>query len=114
MNYVYLILGIVLGIVFIGRAKNARNRKFVPYEVKNNLKTKKTMEQYEEWCDREAKGCSLVGSGFILFGISATFMDSNALLSTAIAVVSLVLFLVGFFLRIYNNKKHLNHYFTKQ
>ena len=34
MNYIYLILGVVLGIVFIGRGKNARNKKFVPYEVK--------------------------------------------------------------------------------
>ena len=78
------------------------------------LKTKKTMDKYEEWCKREALGCSLVGSGFVVFGISATFMDSNGIISALLAVISLGLFLVGFFLRIYNNKKHLNHYFTKQ
>lgn len=114
MNYIYLILGIVLGIVFIGRGKNARNKKFVPYEVKAKLKSKKTMEEFEDWCKREAFGCTLIGSGFIVFGLSATFMDSNALISTIISVISLVLFLIGFFWRIYNNKVHLNHYFTKQ
>ncbi|MBQ3236962.1 MAG: hypothetical protein IJA06_00345 [Oscillospiraceae bacterium] len=113
MNYIYLILGIVLGLVFLGRGKNTRNKKFIPYEVKTKLKTKKTMEEYEDWCRREATGCSLLGGGFVVFGISATFMDSNALISTIIAVASLLLFLVGFFMRIYNNKKHLNHYFTK-
>ena len=114
MNYLYLLLGIALGIVYLGRAKNARKQKFVPYEAKMKLKNKKTIEQYDEWCAREATGCSLLGAGFMVFGLSATFMDSNGLLSTLIAVVSLVLFIVGFFMRIYNNKKHLGHYFTKQ
>ena len=114
MNYIYLILGIVLGVVFLGRAKNARRQKFVPYEVKMKLKTKKTMEEYIDWCNREATGCVLMGGAFILFGVSATFMDSNAIISTVTALVSLVPFIVGFFMRIYNNKKHLNHYFTKQ
>ena len=114
MNYIYLILGIVLGIVFLGRAKNARNQKFVPYEAKMKLKSKKTMDQYNDWCKGESRGCSLIGLGFIVFGVSATFMDSNALLSTVISVVSLVIFIVGFFLRLYNNKKHLGHFFTKQ
>ncbi|MBQ7875186.1 MAG: hypothetical protein IJ306_08545 [Oscillospiraceae bacterium] len=114
MNYIYLILGIALGLVYLGRAKNARKQKFVPYEAKMKLKSKKTMDQYDDWCKGEANGCTLVGLGFIVFGLSATFMDSNALLSTIIAVVSLVIFIVGFFMRIYNNKKHLGHYFTKQ
>ena len=81
---------------------------------KYQLKTKKTAEQFGDWCAKEALGCTLMGSGFMAFGLSATFMDSNALLSTIIAVVSLVVFIVGFFMRIYNNKKHLGHYFTKQ
>ena len=114
MNYIYLILGIALGLVYLGRAKNARKQKFVPYEAKMKLKSKNTMDQYDDWCKGEANGCTLVGLGFIVFGLSATFMDSNALLSTIIAVVSLVIFIVGFFMRIYNNKKHLGHYFTKQ
>ena len=114
MNYIYLILGVVLGIVFIGRGKNAKNQKFIPYEAKMKLKTKKTIEQYEEWCKTEGLGCTLVGLGFIVFGISATFMDSNALLSTIIAVVSLVIFIIGFMMHVINNKKHLGHYFTKQ
>ena len=114
MNYIYRALGVILGIVFLGRAKNARKEKFVPYEVKSKLKTKKTMEDFDDWCQREAKGCQLMGLGFIVFGVSATFMDSNAIVSTVIAIISLVLFIIGFFLRIYNNKIHLNHYFTKQ
>ena len=114
MNYLYLILGFALGLVYLGRAKNARKQKFVPYEAKMKLKNKKNMEDYDEWCAKEALGCSLVGGGFMIFGLSATFMDSNALLSTIIAVVSLVVFIVGFFMRIYNNKIHLGHYFTKQ
>ena len=114
MNYIYLILGVVLGIVFIGRGKNAKNQKFVPYEAKMKLKNKKTIDQYDEWCKAEATGCFLIGIGFVIFGISATFMDSNALLSTIIAVVSLVVFIVGFMMRVVNNKKHLGHYFTKQ
>lgn len=113
MNYIYLILGVVLGLVFLGRGKNTKNNKYIPYEVKAKLKTKKTMEQYEEWCKRETLGCTLVGSGFIVFGISATFMDSNAVLSTVLALISLAVFVVGFFIRIINNKKHLGHYFTK-
>ncbi len=114
MNYLYLILGVVLGIVFLGRAKNARKQKFVPYEAKMKLKTKKTIEKYDDWCKNEATGCTLIGLGFMIFGLSATFMDSNALVSTIIAVISLVIFIVGFFMRIYNNKKYLGHYFTKQ
>ena len=114
MNYIYLFLGLALGIVFIGRGKNARNQKFIPYEVKTKLKSKKTMDKYEAWCKGEATGCTLVGIGFIVFGLSATFMDSNALLSTIIAVVSLVIFIIGFMMRVINNKKHLGHYFTKQ
>ncbi len=113
MNYIYLFIGIALGIVFLGRAKNARKQKFVPYEAKMKLKTKKTIEQFDEWCKKEAAGCTLVGFGFVIFGISATFMDSNALVSTVLAVVSLLVFIVGFIMRIVNNKKHLGHYFTK-
>lgn len=113
MSYIYLIVGIALGVVFLGRAKNARKQKFVPYEVKMKLKTKKTIEKYDAWCKNEANGCTLVGLGFIVFGFSATFMDSNAVLSTILAVVSLIIFIVGFMMRIYNNKKYLGHYFTK-
>ncbi|MBR5310047.1 MAG: hypothetical protein IKU42_02850 [Oscillospiraceae bacterium] len=114
MNYIYLALGIILGIVFLGRGKNAKNKKYIPYEVKTKLRTKKTMEDYEDWCNREAKGCKFMGIGFMLFGFSATFIGSNGLVSTIIAVISLVVFIIGFFTRIYNNKTHLNHYFTKQ
>jgi len=113
MNYIYLVLGIVLGIVFLGRGKNAKQKKFIPYEAKMKLKTKKTIEQYDAWCKNEATGCSLIGLGFIIFGISATFMDSNAVISTIISVVSLIIFIAGFMMRVYNNKKHLGHYFTK-
>lgn len=113
MNYIYLVLGIVLGIVFIGRGKNARNHKYIPFEAKAKLNTKKTKEDYDEWCSKEALGCTLVGVGFIAFGLSATFMDTNLLIGNIIAVISLAVFIVGFFLRIVNNKKHLNHYFTK-
>ena len=48
MNYIYLILGIALGLVYLGRAKNARKQKFVPYEAKMKLKSKKTMDQYDD------------------------------------------------------------------
>ena len=114
MNYLYLILGFVLGLVYFGRAKNARKQKFVPYEAKMKLKNKKNIENYDDWCAKEALGCSLMGAGFMVFGISATFMDSNAILSTVIAVVSLIIFVIGFMMRVVNNKKHLGHYFTKQ
>lgn len=114
MNYIYLILGIALGIVYLGRAKNAKNQKFVPYEAKMKLKNKKNMESFDAWCKSEAKGSFLIGLGFIIFGISATFMDTNAFISTIFALASLVIFIVGFFMRIYNNKKYLGHYFTKQ
>ncbi len=113
MVYLYLLLGVVLGVVFLGRAKNARNQKFIPYEAKAKLKTKKTMEEFNAWCKNESTGCALMGLGFILFGISATFMDSNAVLSTVLSVVSLIVFIVGFMMRVYNNKKRLGHYFTK-
>ena len=114
MNYLYLILGIALGVVYLGRAKNAKKQKFVPYEAKMKLKNKKTIEQYDEWCNKEALGCNLIGGGFMLFGLSATFMDSNLIIGNVLAVVSLVIFVLGFMMRIVNNKKHLGHYFTKQ
>ena len=114
MNYLYLILGFVLGLIYLGRAKNARKQKFVPYEAKMKLKNKKNIENYDDWCAKEALGCSLMGAGFMIFGLSATFMDSNAIVSTVIAVVSLVIFVIGFMMRVVNNKKHLGHYFTKQ
>ncbi|MBE6900812.1 MAG: hypothetical protein E7479_09200 [Ruminococcaceae bacterium] len=113
MNYIYLILGIILGIVFLGRAKNAKNKKFIPYEAKMKLKSKKTIDQYDEWCKKEALGCRLVGIGFILFGLSATFMDSSVAVGNVISIASLVIFVIGFIMRIINNKKHLGHYFTK-
>ncbi len=114
MNYIYLILGIVLGLVFLGRGKNARNHKYIPYEVKTKLNTKKTKEDYEDWCKYEALGCTLMGVGFMAFGLSATFMDSNILIGNIISIVSLGTFIVGFFMRIVNNKKRIGHYFTKQ
>lgn len=114
MNYLYLLLGVVLGLVFLGRGKNAKKQKFIPYEAKSKLKTKKTIEQYDEWCEKEALGCTLMGSGFMLFGLSATFMDGNVTIGNILSVVSLVVFVVGFMMRIINNKKHLGHYFTKQ
>ncbi len=113
MNYIYLVLGIVLGIVFLGRGKNARNHKYIPYEVKTKLNTKKNKEDYEEWCSKEALGCTLMGAGFAVFGFSATFMDSILLIGNILAIISLVVFISGFFVRIVNNKKRLNHYFTK-
>jgi len=101
MNYIYLILGIILGIVFLGRAKNAKNKKFIPYEAKMKLKSKKTIDQYDEWCKKEA------------LGLSATFMDSSVAVGNVISIASLVIFVIGFIMRIINNKKHLGHYFTK-
>ena len=114
MNYIYLLLGVILGVVFLGRAKNAKKQKFVPYEVKMKLKNKKNMEEYDEWCKGEANGCSLMGIGFIIFGFSATFMDSNTFISNILSIIALVVFIIGFFSRIVNNKKHVGHYFTKQ
>ncbi len=114
MNYIYLIAGIVLGAIYLGRSKNAGKQKFVPYEAKMKLKNKKTIEQYDEWCNTESKGCLLIGLGFIIFALSATFMDSSAVTSAIIAIISLIVFVIGFMMRVVNNKKHLGHYFTKQ
>lgn len=113
MNILYMVLGFVLGLIFIGRGKNAKNKKYLPYEAKNKLNTKKTKEDYEDWCNKEALGCRLMGCGFVVFGIAATFMDSNATVNLILSVLSLVLFVCGFFLRIYNNKTKLGHYFTR-
>lgn len=114
MNYIYLAIGIILGIIYLGRAKNARKQKFVSYEAKMKLKNKKHMYEYDKWCKNESKGCYLVGGGFMLFGIASTFMDSNLLICNILSIISLIIFIIGFVTRILNNKKRLGHYFSKQ
>ena len=71
MNYLYLILGFALGLVYLGRAKNARKQKFVPYEAKMKLKNKKNMENYDEWCAKEA----VVEAEGLVGGIVALALD---------------------------------------
>ena len=113
MNYLYLALGVIIGAMFLGMAKNCRKRKVIPYEVNKKLKSSKHMDEYNIWCDTEARSDTIIGIGFILFGFSATFMDSNALLSGIIAIISLIIFMVGYIMRIANNKKRLGHFFVR-
>ena len=113
VNYIYLFAGLIVGIVFIGIAKNINRRKTVPYEVTKKLRAHKTMDEYNEWCAKEVLGDRLIGCGLIIFGISSTFFDSVLLLGGLLAVVSLGLFVVGYMMRIANNKKHLGHFFVR-
>lgn len=113
MNYLYLALGLVVGIIFLGMAKNAKRRKAIPYEVIKKLKSSKHMDEYNEWCDRESLSDTVIGGGLILFGLSATFMDSSNAVSNIVAIISLLVFIVGYVMRVVNNKKHLNHFFVR-
>lgn len=113
MSYIYLALGFVIGIIFIGMGKNARHRKAIPYEVNKKLKSSKRMDEYNEWCNTEATADTIVGCGLILFGFSATFTDSNAAVSGIIALISLAVFIFGYIKRLANNKKHLGHFFVR-
>ena len=113
MNYVYLALGLIVGIVFLGMAKNTRRRKAIPYEVNKRLKSSKKMDEYNKWCDTEAKADTIVGTGLIIFGLSATFMDGSIALTNIIAIISLVVFVVGYVMRMANNKKRLGHFFAR-
>lgn len=113
MRYVYIAAGLILGIVFLGIAKNTKRRKFIPREVIKKLKSSNRMDEYNIWCDKEAKADMIVGIGFVLFGLSMTFADTNAALSNIGVIISLVVFLVGYIMRIVNNKKHLDHFFVR-
>ena len=73
MNYIYLAIGLVVGAVFLGMAKNTRRRKAIP----------------------------------------VTFVDTNLAITNIIAIISLIVFVVGYIMRIVNNKKHLNHFFVR-
>lgn len=113
MNYVYLIAGIVIGFVFIGMGKNTKKRKAIPYEVTKKLKSNKHMDEYNIWCDTESSANYTIGCSLIIFGISATFMDNNRLIGNILALISLILFVFGYFKKIINNKKRLNHFFVR-
>ncbi len=113
MNYIFLIVGLIAGIIYLGIAKNINRRKTVPYEVTKNLRTHKRMDEYNEWCDTEVVGDRLVGIGFLLIGFSVTFMDSVPIVGGVLSIVALVLFILGYFKRINNNKKHLGHFFVR-
>lgn len=113
MNYIYLAIGLVVGAVFLGMAKNTRRRKAIPYEVTKKLKSSKHMDEYNQWCDTEACADTIVGAGLILFGLSVTFVDTNLAITNIIAIISLIVFVVGYIMRIVNNKKHLNHFFVR-
>lgn len=113
MNYIVLVAGLIAGIIYIGIGKNISRRKTVPYEVTKNLRTHKRMDEYNEWCDTEAAGDRLVGLGFLLIGFSVTFMDSISIVGGLLSFVALVLFILGYFKRINNNKKHLGHFFVR-
>lgn len=113
MNYVYLAIGLIVGAIFLGMAKNTRRRKAIPYEVTKKLKSSKRMDEYNQWCDAEAKADVIVGTGLILFGISVTFVDTSLVVTNIISIVSLIVFVIGYIMRIVNNKKHLNHFFVR-
>lgn len=113
MSYLYLAVGIALGIVFLGMAKNVSQRKALPREVIKNLKNAKHSDEFESWCKAETFSDVVIACGFILFGISATFMESNILVGNILAIISLVLFIGGYIRRIVNNKKHLKHFFVR-
>ncbi|MCQ2755128.1 MAG: hypothetical protein MJ231_08835 [bacterium] len=113
MNYIYFFAGLILGIIFIGIGKNTHNRKTIPYEVTKKLKGSKKMDEYNEWCDTEAKADTIIGTAFLVFGISSTFMDSVVWLGNIISIISLILFVTGYFIKVTNNKKRLGHFFVK-
>lgn len=113
MNYIYFFAGLIIGIIFIGIGKNTRNRKTIPYEVTKKLKGAKRMDEYNEWCDTDAKADTFIGTAFLIFGISSTFMDSVVWLGNIISIVSLVIFIAGYAIKVINNKKHLGHFFVK-
>lgn len=113
MNYVYLAIGLIVGAVFLGMAKNTRRRKAIPYEVTKKLKSSKRMDEYNQWCDREAQADTIVGIALILFGLSVTFSDTSLAVTNIISIISLIVFVVGYIMRIVNNKKHLNHFFVR-
>ena len=113
MNYIYLALGGIIGAIFLGMAKNTKRRKAIPYEVTKKLKSSKKMNEYNKWCDTESRADVIVGVGLIIFGLSATFMDSNIALGNIIAIISLIVFVAGYIMRIVNNKKRLGHFFVR-
>lgn len=113
MNYIYFFIGLIIGIVFIGIGKNTRRRKTIPYEVTKKLKGSKKMDEYNEWCDTEAKADTIIGISLLVFGISSTFMDSVVWLGNIISIISLIVFIIGYVTRVVNNKKHLGHFFVR-
>ena len=81
--------------------------------LRSNQKASKHMDEYNQWCDTEARADTIVGAGLILFGLSVTFVDTNLAITNVIAIISLIVFVVGYIMRIVNNKKHLNHFFVR-
>lgn len=113
MNYLYLAIGVIVGAIFIGMGKNSKRRRAIPYEVTKKLKGNKHMDEYNEWCDTESKGDYIIGVSLFVFGLSATFMDSNRTVGNILAIISLAGFITGFVMRVVNNKKKLNHFFIR-
>ncbi|MGN1048782.1 MAG: hypothetical protein ACI4QZ_09270, partial [Eubacteriales bacterium] len=73
----------------------------------------KKMNEYNKCCDTESRADVIVGVGLIIFGFSATFMDSNIALGNIMAIISLIVFVSGYIMRIVNNKKRLGHFFVR-
>ena len=73
----------------------------------------KKMDEYNEWCDTEAKADTIIGISLLVFGISSTFMDSVVWLGNIISIISLIVFITGYIIRVINNKKHLGHFFVR-
>ena len=113
MNYIYLAVGLIAGIFFLGKARSTSRRKMIPYEVTRELKSSNRMDEYNRWCNSESKADVIVGMGLILFGFSVTFADTNPVITNILSILSLIVFVVGYIMRFINNKKHLGHLFVK-
>ena len=44
MNYIYLAVGLIAGIFFLGKARSTSRRKMIPYEVTRELKSSNRMD----------------------------------------------------------------------
>ena len=113
MNYIYLAVGLIAGIFFLGKARSTSRRKMIPYEVTRELKSSNRMDEYNRWCNTESQADVIVGLGLILFGFSVTFADTNPVITNILSILSLIVFVVGYIMRFINNKKHLGHLFVK-
>ena len=49
MNYIYLAVGLIAGIFFLGKARSTSRRKMIPYEVTRELKSSNRMDEYNRW-----------------------------------------------------------------